>query len=84
MVTSENMFDDNYAFYMYYLNTSGQLVTPVEQMFQDNAAKQEQIRKLQEELDKKSRVVKPKAGEGTAPIENTANKKSVTASNKKS
>ncbi len=33
MVTSENMFDDNYAFYMYYLNTSGQLVTPVEQMF---------------------------------------------------
>jgi hypothetical protein len=39
VVTSENMFDDNYAFYMYYLNTSGQLVTPVEQMFQDNAAK---------------------------------------------
>jgi hypothetical protein len=28
-------------------------------MFQDNAEKQEQIRKLQEELDKKSRVVKP-------------------------
>jgi hypothetical protein len=24
------VFDDNYAFYMYYLNTSGQLVTPVE------------------------------------------------------
>lgn len=23
-------FEDNYAFYMYYLNTSGQLVTPVE------------------------------------------------------
>ncbi len=30
-------------------------------MFQDNAEKQEQIRKLQEELDKKSRVVKPQA-----------------------
>jgi len=23
VITSENMFDDNYAFYMYYLNTSG-------------------------------------------------------------
>lgn len=31
-----NLFDDNYAFYMYYLNTSGQLVTPVDQMVLTN------------------------------------------------
>jgi len=52
------VFDDNYAFYMYYLNNTGQLVTPVEQMFQDNVQKQEQVRKLKEEKEKNSRVVR--------------------------
>jgi hypothetical protein len=52
------VFDDNYAFYMYYLNNTGQLVTPVEQMFQDNIQKQEQVRKLKEEKEKNSRVVR--------------------------
>jgi hypothetical protein len=32
----ENKFDDNYAFYMYYLNSTGQLVTPLDQMFEGN------------------------------------------------
>ena len=55
-------------------------MTPVEQMFQDNAAKSEQIRKLQEELDKKSRVVKPKA---EMAKENSAAKKTADSAAKK-
>jgi hypothetical protein len=54
-------------------------------MFQDNGEKQEQIRKLQEELDKKSRVVKPQArsaadANNNSTIENKAqkNKSSIT------
>ena len=52
------VFDDNYAFYMYYLNNTGQLVTPVEQMFQDNIQKQEQVKKVKEEKERNSRVVR--------------------------
>lgn len=55
-------------------------MTPVEQMFQDNAAKSEQIRKLQEELEKKSRVVKPKA---EMAKENSAAKKTADSAAKK-
>ena len=65
------MFDDNYAFYMYYLNTAGELITPVEQLFKESEKKQEQIRKFKEVQDKNSRVVKPKE-----PEDSSAKKKS--------
>lgn len=66
-VPEENKFDDNYAFYMYYLNSTGQLVTPLEQMFQGNADKEDKLRRFKEKQEKQSRVVKPPPPEPEPP-----------------
>lgn len=67
MEQPDNHFEDNYAFYMYYLNSTGQLVTPLDQMFEGNAAKQEQLRKFKDTQEKHSRVVKPQIQEERSP-----------------
>ncbi|TNV74692.1 hypothetical protein FGO68_gene1628 [Halteria grandinella] len=59
-IEPHNLFDDNYAFYMYYLNTSGQLVTPVDQMVLTNVQQREKLKKFKEQQEKESRVVKNK------------------------